>query len=552
MTTREIWPRQPSDHPRPGTAVRAEPGGVDAEPTDGEAAPRVTPDAGHGGAGSGRHGRVDTGGHRSGWFGRDWFTTPRRLWICAGVCVVLCVIAATATFSMAQRRAHAVTAISGAVMERTEASWDIHRSLARAAAAEAETFIGPPPEGSQAPATPRSGAAEGAAGTSREGIYHEFDQALLTAAGAMVRAGAGISPAAGAQVCPPARAQPDPRPPVTEPAAQAAAALTTLVCLTPTYQELIGEARANNRAGNSVGQAYLRSANALMNDHLLPASATLARSHTTEQARQFERATRSRDIVWLAVAAGLGLAALIGTQILSVLWTRRWANPAMVAATLLVLGGMVWPLAALAGERSALASASESHQLRGLLARANHLSLRAEADVLYWRIAQGGDIAFDDDFDRTAAQLACAASGSATTEVPGELCGPATFRQLDAGIISLIKEAWDAGSAAIGSVAAEAPAPDSSSPARSSPGPGASGDRSAPDDLQAVPVALERFAALDSALTGADTDARARFDAEVARADRALWGVAIGALLLFGGAAALVAIGLEPRIREYR
>lgn len=534
MTTREIWPRQPSDRPQPGTAVPADPGDTDAEPTDGEAARRATPEAGHGGAGSGRHDRVDAGGHRSGWFGRDWFTTPRRLWICAGVCVVLCVIAAAGAFSMAQRRAHAVAAISGAVMERTEASWDIHRSLARAAAAEAETFIGPPPGGAQAPAAaPRSGAAEGAADTSREGIYHEFDQALLTAAGAMVRAGAGISPAAGAQVCPPARAQTDPRPPVTEPAVQAAAALTTLVCLTPTYRELIGEARANNRAGNSVGQAYLRSANALMNDSLLPASSTLARSHTTEQARQFERATRARDIVWLAVAAGLGLAALIGTQILSVLWTRRWTNPAMIAATLLVLGGMLWPLAALAGERSALASASESHRVRGLLARANHLALRAEADVLYWRIAQGGDIAFDDDYDRTVAQLACAASGSATVEAPGHLCAAATSRQLDARIISLVKEAWDAGSNAIGSA-------------------GTSGQLGAPDDPQAVPVALGRFAALDEALTKADADARARFDAEVSRADRTLWGVAIGALLLFGGAAVLVVIGLEPRIREYR
>ncbi|WP_051102694.1 hypothetical protein [Parafrankia elaeagni] len=537
MTTREIWPRQPSDRPQPGTAVPADPGDADAEPTGGEAAPNAVPEAGHGGAGSGRHDSGDAGGHRFGRFGRDWFTTPRLLWICAGVCVVLCVIAAAGTFSMAQRRAHAVAAISGAVMERTEASWDIHRSLARAAAAEAETFIGPPPEDAQAPAAaPRSGAAEGAADASREGIYHEFDQALLTAAGAMVRAGAGISPATAEQACPSARTQADPPSPASEPAAQAAAALTTLVCLTPAYQELIGEARANNRAGNSVGQAYLRSANALMNDRLLPASATLARSHTTEQARQFERATRSRDIVWLAVAAGLGLVALIGTQILCVLWTRRWVNPAMVAATLLALGGMVWPLVALADERSALASASESHQVRGLLARANHLALRAEADVLYWRIAQGGDIAFDDDYDQTAPQLACAALGSTTAEAPGRLCAAATSRQLDARIISLVKDAWDAGSNAIGSIGSAGP----------------SGRLGAPDDPQAVPVALERFAALDEALTGADADARARFTTEVSRADRALWGVAIGALLLFGGAAVLVAIGLEPRIREYR
>lgn len=505
--------------------------------------------------------------------------TPTWFLICAVMCVCLCAAAGVGAIAVVERRAHAVSAISGQTMAGTQASWDIHRHLAEAAAAEASTFLGISTTPDAAP-------------------YGDFAAAMRAANEAMVRAGATTDPGSGGLACPgqepPATARPSPTssgpassatagatvgagvgagggpgkggsggsgarsaaPPSSE---AAAAALATLVCLTPVYTRYVGEARANDRMGMSVGGAYLRMANSLMNDHLLPASATLARSHTEDQAQAFRRATRAGDVAGLAVVALLALAALAAAQVLGVLWTRRWLNPGLIAATLLVTVGIIWPQAALATERAKLASArSGGYDVQAMLARVRHLALRAEGDVLYWRIAQGGEIVFDADFDQAAAQLACAARGrepgttplnepralnepsgagaasSAVEGLPGpheaatrdpnlvRWCGPATARPLDPGIVKLVDTARQAGATAI-----DAPVGDS------------------------TPRATGRFMELDRALTKADGVAEARFGTEVAGAGDALRGVAAGAGALFLLAAVLAAAGLAPRIREY-
>ncbi|ABW11897.1 hypothetical protein Franean1_2465 [Parafrankia sp. EAN1pec] len=494
------------------------------------------------------------------------------------MCVCLCAAAGVGAIAVVERRAHAVSAISEQTMPGTQASWDIHRHLAEAAAAEASTFLG-------ISTTPDAAA------------YDNFAAAMRAANEAMVRAGATTDPGSGGLACPgqepPATVRPSPTssgaassatagvgagaagagggpgkggsgrggaqsaaPPSSE---AAAAALATLVCLTPVYTRYVGEARANDRMGMSVGGAYLRMANSLMNDHLLPASATLARSHTEDQAQAFRRATRAGDVAGLAVVALLALAALAAAQVLGVLWTRRWLNPGLLAATLLVTVGIIWPQAALATERAKLASArSGGYDVQAMLARVRHLALRAEGDVLYWRIAQGGEIVFDADFDQAAAQLACAARGrepgttplnapralnapsgagaaSAAVEgLPGpheaatrdpnlvRWCGPATARPLNPGIVKLVDTARQAGATAI-----DAPVGDS------------------------TPRATGRFMELDRALTKADGVAEARFGTEVAGAGDALRGVAASAGALFLLAAVLAAAGLAPRIREY-
>ncbi|OAA23995.1 hypothetical protein UG55_103228 [Frankia sp. EI5c] len=485
-----------------------------------------------------------------------------RLLVCAVVGVSLCVAAGISTVAVAERRAGAVAAISGPAMNRTEASWDIHRHLARAAAAEAATFIGPAAGQEDGEAEPLAARTAGGEDEESTEIYREFASAILAATAAEMRAGANVNTGADPS-CPPPDSRtgtgagtgvttgtdgpaPDGRAPGTTSPAQAAAALATLVCLTPTYTEYIGEARAHNRHGDSVGAAYLRGANALMNDRMLPASATLAGSHTAELTRQFRRATNRADVVGLALVAAVGFAALVGTQVAAARWTRRRLNPALLAATALVIAGTAWPQLALAAERSALATASsEGYEVRGLLARVRNLALRAEGDVLYWRFAQSGDIAFDSDYDRTVRQLRCAAGGSDANDADddgssggsgpqsGDGCATITARPLASGLIDLVEAASTAGTAAIG--AADAPA----------------GGRP-PADAGGLPAAMLRFAALDNALTEADAAAEARFDAELASAQDALAGVAAGAGVLFGLAAILVAAGLEPRIREYR
>ncbi|WP_018504397.1 hypothetical protein [Parafrankia discariae] len=548
-------------------------------------------------------------------------TTPTWFLICAVVCVCLCAAAGVGTIAVAERRAHAVSTIGGQTAARTQASWDIHRHLAEAAAAEAATFLG-------INATPD------------EPDYADFAAAMRAATEAMVRAGATTDPGFGDLACsgrePPATAGPSPatssRPspdspdpandspaspspadggpggsgpadgspggggpggggpggggarPVPPPSGEAAAeALATLVCLTPVYTRYVGEARANDRLAMSVGGAYLRAANSLMNDRLLPASATLARSQTEEQAQAFRRATRAGDVVGLAVVASLALAALAAAQVLGLLRTRRLLNPGLLAAVLLVVVGIAWPQAALATERAKLASArSAGYDVQAMLARVRHLALRAEGDVLYWRIAQGGEIVFDADYDRAAAQLACAArgrepgttplsdprarngpgypgdpggqnaadgtdgsagahdaggaggAGTAREGPPGphealardpdfvRWCGPATAHPLDPGTVELADLARRGGAIAI-----DAPADDST---RDSTG---------------------RFRDLANTLTRADGAAEARFGTEVAGAGDALRGVAAGAGALFLLAAVLVAFGLAPRIREY-
>ncbi|MCK9929464.1 hypothetical protein MXD62_20155 [Frankia sp. Mgl5] len=490
--------------------------------------------------------------------------TPTWFLICAVMCVCLCAAAGVGAIAVVERRAHAVSAISRQTMAGTQASWDIHRHLAEAAAAEASTFLGISTTPGAAP-------------------YEDFAAAMRAANEAMVRAGATTDPGSGGLACPgqepPVTVRPTPASSATATATAGAgagagggpgkggsggggarsAALATLVCLTPVYTRYVGEARANDRMGMSVGGAYLRMANSLMNDHLLPASATLARSHTEDQALAFRRATRAGDVAGLAVVALLALAALAAAQVLGVLWTRRWLNPGLLAATLLVTVGIIWPQAALATERAKLANAwSGGYDVQAMLARVRHLALRAEGDVLYWRIAQGGEIVFDADFDQAAAQLACAARGrepgttplnepralnepsgagaaSAAVEgLPGpheaatrdpnlvRWCGPATARPLDPGIVELVDTARQAGATAI-----DAPVGDS------------------------TPRATGRFMELDRALTKADGVAEARFGTEVAGAGDALRGVAVGAGALFLLAAVLAAAGLAPRIREY-
>lgn len=114
-------------------------------------------------------------------------------------------------------------------------------------------------------------------------------------------------------------------------------AIATIAEQLPAYTGLVETARTNNRLGFAVGAAYLRAASDLMRTGILPAATDVY----DDAARDLDAAYRAGSTrVGLAVVLGLGavlVVVLAATQWFLVRRTRRWTNPALLAATAAVV-----------------------------------------------------------------------------------------------------------------------------------------------------------------------------------------------------------------------
>ncbi len=293
------------------------------------------------------------------------------------------------------------------------------------------------------------------------------------------------------------------------------------------YTGLIETARTNNRVGNPIGSAYLSEASTLMQQTILPdAQALYERTSAQVDAETTASATVPAPVI--IVVASTVLFGLFAHRWLA-RRTKRRVNPGLIAGGLAITVLIVWVGTALAistaGSRAAKNTAAESlRTVTGLVitaqqARADEtLSLvrrgdegerkqsyyqRVEAmhDVLEDYLAQGSPVARD--------QLATA----------DQLL--AKWRQADERISDFIK----VGDYPAATRVALGTAEDDSTPA---------------------------FDKLNDSLSEAITESRRQLRNDIRSARRVLSGATPGGAALSIGAAVAVALGLWPRMSEYR
>ncbi|MGC9499078.1 hypothetical protein [Streptomyces sp. WG7] len=173
-------------------------------------------------------------------------------------------------------------------------------------------------------------------------------------------------------------------------ASSSAATITELNRLLPEYKGLIERARTYNRQGFPVGGAYLRHANAMMQEQMLPRAEDL---YTTENQRLRADYADAEPYPWAALALGLlALAALAWAQRRDYRRTHRVLNQGLVAATAATTTVLLWLVVGHSVARSNLTD-SYDHGVRSLnvLHDARIASLKARGDENLTLVARGAE-----------------------------------------------------------------------------------------------------------------------------------------------------------------
>ncbi|CAJ1585835.1 protein kinase G-activating protein GlnX [[Mycobacterium] wendilense] len=293
------------------------------------------------------------------------------------------------------------------------------------------------------------------------------------------------------------------------------------------YTGLIETARTNNRAGNPVGSSYLSEASSLMQENILPDAQRLYQATSSQVDEETTASTRIPSPVILIVTATILFGAFAHRWLAR--RTRRRVNIGLVAGGMAIMVMVVWVGTALvistAVSRSAQNTAATSLKtvtnlaITAQQARADEtLSLirRGDEDVrkqsYYQRIEtmqqQLADyLERDDAVDKTPLAEA------------DQLL--AKWRAADDRINAYIS----VGNYQAATQVALGTGQDDSTPA---------------------------FDKLESALAEGIQNSRDRLRSDITRAGRTLSGATVGAVVLSLGAAIAVALGLWPRMGEYR
>jgi hypothetical protein len=293
------------------------------------------------------------------------------------------------------------------------------------------------------------------------------------------------------------------------------------------YTGLIEIARTNNRAGNPVGSSYLSEASALMQSTILPKAQDLYRKTANRVDDETTASTQIPAPVILVVTA----TAVFGS--FSHRWlarrTRRRINPGLVAGALAILVMVVWVGTALAistgGSRSAKNTGAES------LKTITDLSINAQqarADETLSLIRRGDEEvrkqSFYERIDAMHKQLdEYLARGDAVdkSDLQGADKLLTQWRRADDRINSYIS----VGNYRAATQVALGSGENDSTPA---------------------------FDKLDRALGKAMEQSRNQLRDDILNARRGLAGATVGGVVLSLGAAVAVALGLWPRLSEYR
>ena len=172
----------------------------------------------------------------------------------------------------------------------------------------------------------------------------------------------------------------------------------------PVYANLVGTAQADSRQNLPVGAAYLREASALMRTDLLPAAQRVLAAETGRLAADGATAAGGPEAE-LALAAS-AFAALCILQVFVARRTHRMTNPALTAATLLVLAIAFWSGLSGGGAANAASEAGTHRGAADTLAATDLAVLRAHGDELLTLAARGEDVgSYEADFQATAKGL---------------------------------------------------------------------------------------------------------------------------------------------------
>lgn len=290
----------------------------------------------------------------------------------------------------------------------------------------------------------------------------------------------------------------------------------------PVYTGLVETARTNNRIGNPVGAAYLAEASNLMQTKMLPMAEALSQQQSAAVVAAQEEYVHAPW--WAIVLVTLALLALILAQLyLSRRWRRR-INPGLILATVAMVTLFAW--IATAGWLSA--SATDNALEQGTkpldqLTSGRILAQQARSDEtlkLVRRDTTGVyDSAFDDDITRLGAML---------TDL-----GDSNHYVVDA---RTARDRWVQSHERMNDVLDTG---DYDGAARVAIGPG---------DADS----MVQYSTLDESLKDGIAQTRSSVRADVSHASRVLDVLSPGSLLLVAIASVLIAVGMWPRLREYR
>ncbi|BBZ35531.1 protein kinase G-activating protein GlnX [Mycolicibacterium confluentis] len=341
------------------------------------------------------------------------------------------------------------------------------------------------------------------AGAEPRPVRQRYEQAITDAAAALTRAASGLSDENMSQL------------------------LGRINANLAVYTGLIETARTNNRAGNPVGSSYLSEASSLMQGTILPDAQRLYEEMSSRVDGETTASTRIPAPVILVITATILFGAFahrwLGRR------TRRRVNIGLVAGGLAILIMVIWVGTALvistAMSRSAKDTAAESLKtvtnlaITAQQARADEtLSLirRGDADIrkqsYYQRI---------EDMQRQLADYLEQEDSIDKTDLANANTLLARWRAADERINAYIS----VGNYQAATQVALGTGEDDSTPA---------------------------FDKLESALSAGIQESRSQLRSDIASARRVLSGATIGGVVLSLGAAMAVALGLWPRMSEYR
>lgn len=341
------------------------------------------------------------------------------------------------------------------------------------------------------------------AGTEPRAVRQRYEHAITDAAVAVTRASSGLTD-----------------PPLVELLGRINAELAI-------YTGLIETARTNNRMGNPVGSAYLSEASGLMQETILPDAQRLYEATSARMDAETTASSAAPAPVIAVVAATLGFG----------LFTHRWlarrtkrrVNIGLVVGGLAIAIMIVWVGTALAistaGSRSAKNTAADSLRLVTNLAIT---AQQARADETLALIRRGDeDIrkrSFYQRVDSMHQQLDDYLSRKDSVDKSGLAQADHLldrWRQADVRINDYIA----VGNYQAATQVALGTGEDDSTPA---------------------------FDKLNQALATGIQESRRQLRAEIISARRVLSGTTVGGAALSVGAALAVALGLWPRVSEYR
>lgn len=361
--------------------------------------------------------------------------------------------------------------------------------------------------------------------------YQSLSDADATAAGAFLAAGAE-PPQAGQRYAADIAQAAAALSTLTQGAsADAAGAVAELAGDLPVYAGKIDTARAYNRQGLPLGAAYLREASTLARERMLPAAQRL---YQLEAGRLAAAQHAGSAPPWLALAAGvLAAAALVAAQRHLTRTTNRLLNPGLLAATAGTVAAVGW--LAVASVRVAVDTGTSrrtgTEQIEAL-AQARIASLQARSFEALTLVARGNGADLERRYAATMERLGgtgglleTAAARTAEADSAAEVRAAAATVRLWREVHADLRRMDDAGDYADAVALATGPASTTAGSLASS---------------------------VDQHLGAATAQAGDRFARAAGRARGALSGVGPGVVAIMALAAAASAVGMWPRIAEYR